>query len=365
MKVLVVTGSSGGHIFPALTFLDALKARHPDISTVLVLPKRNAVSRIGPDYYALRYISITNIGVAVDLKNLKAIFNFFKGSLESIFIIMELRPDIVVGFGSLASIPMVLCAWLCRIKILIHEQNVIPGRAVRFLAGFADRVAISFVETKDLLKVRKDKIVLTGNPVRRKLTRCARPEALDFFGLDPSRFTILVMGGSQGSRRINLSFLKSVATISAKDKIQIIHLCGERDSEFLKNSYKDLQVEARVFVFLEDMQYAYSASDLVLSRAGATTLSELIFFKIPAVIVPYPFAYKHQLANAKVLENAGAGVIMQDADLDSGILSNTINDLIGNSVRISKMRFGYDNIAQNNVEEALVESVLGIGKSGS
>lgn len=360
MKILAITGTSGGHIFPAQGFLDTLKNRYKNLGLLLVLPRKGVTNQIRNIEHRVTFISVSPIKLSFDFRNLVSVLRFVKGSLESIFILAEFRPDIVVGFGSLVSIPVILFAWLFRIKTLIHEQNVIPCRANRFLAKFTDRIAVSFAETKEYLKDCKRKIVMTGNPIRKELKPIDKNNALDFFGLNRNRFTILVMGGSQASHRINIGFLKAVSVMPDKSGFQVIHLAGAADFDFLKKSYKDLNIDARLFNFLGPMQYAYSACDLVISRAGATSIAEIMFFGLPAIMIPYPFAYRHQTANAKVLESIGSGIIIQDKELDSDILKKNIENLINNNDRIKAMRSSYDNIPRLNANDLLAEVVLSL-----
>lgn len=360
MKVLVVTGPSGGHIFPALGFLDTLKEKYKNIDALLILPKRSIAGPIGTFGYNVNYISISPIKLSLDFKNFFAILEFFKGSLESLFIMLRFRPDIVVGFGSLISIPLVMFAWVFRIKTLIHEQNVIPGRANRLLAKFTDRIAISFAKTQDYFKDCKRKIALTGNPIRKELIRIDKDRALDFFGFNNNKFTILVIGGSLGSHSINTGFLRAISMMPEKPNLQIIHLTGHKDYDLLKQSYESLNIDIKLFKFLNSMQYAYSASDLVLSRAGATTIAEIIFYALAAIIIPYPYAYKHQIANAKVLERMGSAIIVDDNDLDSGILIRVIESLLNNPDRLKNMRSIYRNFLRPNANDLLVNEVMSL-----
>lgn len=358
MKILAITGASGGHIFPALGFLDTLRNKHRDLDVLLVLPRKGVTAQIKNIDSRINYVSFSSIKLRFDFRNLVSGLRFLKGSLESIFILAQFRPDIVVGFGSLVCVPMILFAWLFRIKTLIHEQNVIPGRANRFLAKFTDRIAISFAETREYLKNCRRKIVMTGNPIRGGLRPVDKNKALDFFGLNSSKFTILVMGGSQASHSINTGFLKAVSAMPDRSGLQVIHLAGAKDADCLEKSYKDLNIDTRLFNFLEPMQYAYSACDLVISRAGATSIAEIMFFGLPAIIIPYPFAYRHQMANAEVLEGMGCGIIIQDKELDSDILKDNIENLINNNDRIKAMRSSYGNIPRLNTNELLAEAVL-------
>lgn len=360
MMVLVVVGSSGGHIFPALSFIDALKDKYPQVGALLILPKRNFIDRLQLAEYKVRYISISPITLRPNFKNLIAILGFLKGSLESFFIMLEFRPDIVVGFGSIVCLPLILLAWIFRIKILIHEQNVIPGRANRFLAGFADIIAVSFKDSMNYFKNRADKIALTGNPIRRGLKRIDKNEALDFFGLEDNKFTILVMGGSQGSHRLNAGFLKAVSSKASGPRIQVVHLSGVKDLDFLKQGYRDLNLDARLFSFLKDMHYAYSAADLLVSRCGATTIAEAMFFRLPALIVPYPFAYAHQLKNAQVLAELGCALIIKDSELDTDKLRQVLAGLLNNPDKISLMRYNYNNIPQPDAGNLLVGQAMSL-----
>jgi len=357
VKILVVTGSSGGHIFPALGFLDTLASRHKDIEALLVLPRKSIISQIK---YKVSYISISSIKSSLDFKNFIALLRFLKGAWESIIILLKFRPDVVVGFGSLACVPMVMFARFLGAKVLIHEQNVIPGRANRMLVRFVDKIALSFAETRSYFKNYERKITLTGNPIRAELTRIDRQKALDFFGFYNDRFTILVTGGSQASRRINLGFLKAVSAMPDKSIFQVIHLAGNSDVDLLAKAYKDLNIDARLFNFLGPMHYAYSASDLVVSRGGATTISEIMFFRMPAVIIPYPYAYKHQAANADVLKNMGAGIIIGDDELDADILGKTIDGLIRSPERIKAMRSCYGENSGLSANDLLVGTVLSL-----
>jgi len=356
MKILAVSGHSGGHIFPALGFLDALKDRNKDIGTLLVLPKKNAAGLAESRKHKMNFISISNFRPGPGA--IPAVFNFFKGSIESLSILAKFKPDAVVGFGSIASVPMVFFAHLFKIKTMIHEQNVVPGRATRFLAGFTDKVAVSFEGTRQHLKRYEDKVVFTGNPLRPGLARIDKNKALDFFGFKSGRFTILVMGGSQSSRAVNAGFLSATAGIPDKTGLQVIHLCGNKDREFLENGYRELKVDFRLFEFLQQMEYAYSACDLAVSRAGATAIAEMIHFALPAILIPYPLAYGHQKANAGILEDMGSAIVIEENQLGSGELGGRIGDLIHNQPELERMRSSYARFPGHDARALLIEAAL-------
>lgn len=360
VRILIVAGASGGHIFPALSFLNALKDKHKEVDILFVLPKRSIGVKMISQVHNIKYLSISPIKLHFDFQNFIAILGFVKGSLESLVLLLEFRPDIVAGFGSINSIPLLFFAWLFRIKTLIHEQNVYPGRANRFLAKFADKIAISFQESRDYLKADKEKVVFTGNPGHEELKRIEKKEALSFLGLDNDKFTILVMGGSGGSHSININFLNAISMFSGSSQLQIIHIAGTSDYDLLEKSYKNLKVKFKLFSFLDQMQYAYSASELVICRSGATTIAELINFALPAVIIPYPYAYKHQMKNAQILEKRGAGIIIKDKELNANLLKEHIESLLNNPRKMEDMRLGYNSFPRIDANKILIEEVMSL-----
>lgn len=355
MRILLVAGASGGHIFPALGLINELKEYN--IDTLLVLPKESIriepgelecnVVRISVSYFSSKGLS----------RNLSAALNLIKGSMESISILAKFKPDAVVGFGSMTCVPVVIIAWFFRIKTIIHEQNVVPGRANKLLAVFADKIAISFPQTAGYLRKYSRKISVTGNPLRKQLGYIDKNKALDFLGLAPRRFTVLVVGGSQGSQDINKAFIEAIDKLPDKANIQIIHICGSKDYDSLSVDYKRLGILVKLYTFLTAMQYAYSAADLIVCRAGATTISEVMFYKLPAVIIPYPYAQGHQMSNAKVLEDCGCAKIIRNEDLKSGILKSVIESCLNNHQVLYDMKLGYDNFVMQE-QGLLAKEVL-------
>jgi UDP-N-acetylglucosamine--N-acetylmuramyl-(pentapeptide) pyrophosphoryl-undecaprenol N-acetylglucosamine transferase len=244
-------------------------------------------------------------------------------------------------------------------KTIIHEQNVLPGRANKLLAKFVDRVAVSFSKTKEYLDISPDKIVVTGNPLRQELRIIDKAEARRFFGFKDA-FTILVMGGSQGSHAINMAFLDCLANIPQAHTLQVIHICGGQDLQFLNDSYRKLKLQVRVFSFLKEIQYAYSVADIVLCRAGATSIAELMRFKLPAIIIPYPYAYQHQRKNAEALEEIGSALIATDDALKDKALLRLLQGLMDEPVKLTAMRSGYQGIGENDAGALLVHEVVSL-----
>jgi len=361
LKVIVAAGSSGGHIFPALAFIEALKERDPEAKVLLILKKNSIIKESDCAAFCVKYITIPSLRARPGLKLFKDIFELLKATFNAAFILLDFKPDVAVGFGSLTSVPVLMCAWLMRIPTLLHEQNVLPGRANRLLAQFCDRIAVSFRETEQHLRQFKNKVVFTGNPLRKKLIRVGEEEALGFFGLANDKFTILVMGGSQGSLKINSEFLDFIRRLEDRSGLQVIHLSGLSAFEPLKKGYEDTGVAFKLYSFLEPVHYAYSAADLILSRAGALSVTEIMFFKIPAIIVPYPYARRHQWSNAKVLEAQGASFIIDEVNLSADTLKQVILPLMHNRQALLELRSRYKEPATPPAAELLVNEVIGAG----
>jgi UDP-N-acetylglucosamine--N-acetylmuramyl-(pentapeptide) pyrophosphoryl-undecaprenol N-acetylglucosamine transferase len=358
VKVIAVAGSSGGHIFPAIAFLEALKEQSKEIESLLVVPKRSPCLGFIPDKVKVKTISTTSLSKRLGLLNVSALFHFMKGSIESLFIFIAFRPDAVVGFGGLDSLPLVLLGWLGRGRTVIHEQNCLPGRANRLLARFCDKIAVSFPETQKYLGLREERIVFTGNPLRQELRITNRQEALDYFGFKDKMFTVLVMGGSSGSHKINTCFLDAVAGLTEGSTLQIIHISGSADYELMERGYRNLGSKVKLFSFLKEMPYAYTVADLAVCRAGATTVAELMRFKLPALLIPYPYAHNHQEKNAQILSSKGCALILREEECGTGALKKNLFELIMTPERVKRMRESYNGFEETRAGERLAQLLL-------
>lgn len=360
IKILVVTGSSGGHIIPALAFLESLKKKFIDPEILVLLPENAVIKKERFFGYTVRYVCVPSIRLKFNYKTFKDIIRLSKGVIFSLIILIKFKPDVTVGFGSITSVPVIIFSWFLRINTLIHEQNVLPGRANRLLGWFADKIAVSFDETRAHLKDYNSKIKVTGNPLLESLRRTDKIKALNFFGLDTGKFTILVMGGSQGSHKLNTEFLKAVFLLENRMDWQVIHLCGKQDFELLNKGYKDLGIKFALFDFFDSMHFAYSACDLVLSRAGAITVSELIFFKLPAVLIPYPYANRHQYNNAGILEEKGCAVVLDEKELDACMLKHKLELFLNDNNKLKSMQLSYEDFLSFNAGDLLAEQLVSV-----
>src|SRR3989338_3662696 len=328
-KVLIASGASAGHIYPALALAENLKHKQPSWEIAFVTCRRlsleNSIESSGYNFFI---ISICPFSFGFR-KFLISLYRLVKSFWETFLIIEKFRPDVVIGFGSYVSFPVILESALFKKPTFIHEQNVSLGLSNRALSLFVDKVAVSFKDApldsrapspfcrKAIFRGGKGrgKFVFTGNPLRQELVKKDKEESRAFFGLD-EKFTILVLGGSQGSERINTEFKQTVDILSAKRQdFQFIHLCGKKDYSSLKKDYSCIKIRYCLFDFLTRMDFAYSLADLVICRAGAGSITELAFFRKAAIIIPSPYAGSHQLENANALKMKEAAVRLEEKEL--------------------------------------------------
>lgn len=311
MKFLFATGGTGGHLFPALkTALELRKRGHE----VFFLGSFGlGIEKIQAYGFPLKNLEHCGANFNNPFKIIKFCFLMIKALMASIFFLKDFKPDVVAGFGGYGSFPGVCAAILLRYPSLIHEQNVLPGKANKILAGYVSRIAISFRKSSSYFQ--REKTVLTGCPCHSFHGVSDKAEILEEFHLQQNKKTILVFGGSQGSHRLNEEFLKAVILMKGQIDFQVIHICGKNDYLFLEKSYAELKIPFALFRFLDRMDYAYSLADLVIARAGAATVSEIAIFRVPAILVPYPYAQEHQKANAEILREVNLAEVIEEKDL--------------------------------------------------
>lgn len=335
MKVLIACGGTGGHIFPGLSLAQEFQAR--GIKEVLLVGTDHPLERklFGSFGLPYRLMPVAKLS-ANPVKFLKFPAKFMAASLRSIKLLFEYKPDIVVGFGGYASFPICKFAALMGKPLFLHEQNCEAGLANKILAILAKRVAVSFKETE---KTFGKKAVFIGNPIRKKLLTAKREEALGLYKLSPDKFTVLVLGGSQGSQRINTIVSQMFGALNDEEKkqIQIIHIAGIRNYDEVRARYEGSGIEARVYDFVEDISSVYAVADLIVSRAGATALFEIAALGIPSIMIPYRFAGGHQYRNASALERTGGTIVMDEVGLTSAALKEKIFELKSDKARLNRM----------------------------
>jgi len=326
MKFVLATGASGGHLFPALSVAEDLARRGHEVVIVgsLLAQARHLQER------HLSFHDIATVGFSRG-RRFKAVYLMAKALWRSFTWLGKHRPDLVIGFGGHGSFAVVQAALWRAIPAMIHEQNVRPGRANRWLSRFVKKIAVSFDVSGKYFK--PGKICVTGCPTHLKPSGRHRSDLLKEWRFSSSKSTLLVFGGSQGSRRINEAFLKACEELKRRIDLQVIHVCGSDDLERFVKEYARLNIDARVFKFLDRMEDAYLLSDVVISRAGAVTVTELAFFHKKAVLIPYPFAGGHQMENARVIKEEGSCEIIEDKMLTSGHLAEKVYLLLKSATK--------------------------------
>lgn len=338
MKIIIASGGSGGHIFPAVALARKLGRIHDGIDILFIGSRRDLDRRIfEKEGFRYSLLSDNRMPYNISLRLLLFCAKLLGDTLNAIAVVAFNRPDVTVGFGGYTSCPVILASRILGIPTVIHEQNVVPGRANRLLFNWADRIAISFDRTRKFLGKNSKKAVLTGNPIRAELTLDNRSAGIRKLGLDDKKFTILVIGGSQGSNFVNRTFVEALEKMEdhVRDSLQVIHITGIKDYAKTRASYESLNLNHKVYSFIDRIEEAYSASDLVVTRSGASALFELAFFGKPMILVPYPFAMSHQIENARAFAEKGAAIEIDENVLSPEIFSQEIKKLFSNRARLS------------------------------
>lgn len=312
MKVVIATGGSGGHIFPALHVADELRTKGHEV--IFMGTFGMAAGRITSRGFPVHELNAKGLA-GQSLKNfILAAGRMIVAIFRARGLLKEVRPDVVAGFGSYGAFPVVFGAIWQRIPVLIHEQNVRPGRANALLARWVDKVAISFTQSQKYLRP-SPRVILTGCPAKQKPPKVDREILFQRFGLKSSGRTILILGGSQGSRRINAVFIETALILKKECNFQVIHVAGKEDVLKLRQHYEYLQVPHYVCDFMDDIEKAYVVADLAISRAGAVSITELQHFGVPSILIPYPFAGGHQKENALVLVESRQAAMIEEGSL--------------------------------------------------
>jgi len=294
------------------------------------------VARTGLPFKAIRSGGVHGVGWRLPLNVLRLAQGFF----EALRLLQDFQPKGLLVTGGFITAPVALAAWLKRVPILVYLPDIEPGLAVQFISRLAQTVAVTAEDSRTYFAKQAHKVVVTGYPTRPELTTTTRAAAHQQLGLDPQRLTVLVTGGSRGARSLNRAVLAALPDW-LKD-YQVIHLSGQLDWEEVEAARDQLPDDLRraryhAFPFLHEMGLALAAADLVVSRAGASALGEYPLFGLPAILVPYPHAWRYQKVNADYLEARGAALRLNDEDLSTRLASE-VRSLLGNTARLAGMR---------------------------
>jgi len=346
MKVLLAGGGTGGHIFPAITIAQTLREQYGDVDVLFVGAQGGLEATLVPKAgFPFVGVPARYLRRELSAEVFRTAWTAWRGFAEAWRIVGRFRPDVAVGTGGYVSGPVIAAAALRRVPVVLQEQNALPGLTTRLLARAARRIALGSAAASGYF-ASDGRAVVTGNPIRRDILRATRDEALAAFGLDPRKKTLLVFGGSQGGRTINRAMIEAAPALLRRGDVQIIQQTGpahfaevvEAAGAVRRGEERAAAGDWHILSFIYDMPKAYAAADLVLCRAGAITLAEITAKGLPAVLVPYPFAAeRHQDANAAELAQAGAALVVPDAELTGQRLLATVQPLLDDDERRRRM----------------------------
>jgi UDP-N-acetylglucosamine--N-acetylmuramyl-(pentapeptide) pyrophosphoryl-undecaprenol N-acetylglucosamine transferase len=360
LKIIISGGGTGGHIFPAVAIADAVRRRFPSAEILFVGAEgRMEMRRVPEAGYKIIGLPVSGFNRKNLLKNIRVLWRLQKSLFKAKKIIRNFKPDAVVGVGGYASGPLLRVAAKNHIPVLIQEQNSYPGITNKLLANSADVICVAYEGMEKFFP--QEKIVLTGNPCRSRLMSDAtKEEALKHFNLDPHKKTILVTGGSLGSRTLNRSVSKHLPTICKTD-VQIIWQAGEL---FFHDIFLEIQNiknnNFHICNFIDRMDYAYKAADVVISRAGAGAISELCLLGKPVILAPSPnVAEDHQTKNAMALVAKGAAIMVKDSEAEDRIIAEAF-ELLNNPQKKESLSENIRKFAQYDSDNRIVDELVRI-----
>ncbi len=368
INVLVSGGGTGGHIFPALSIANEIKRRYPDARILFVGAEgRMEMEKVPAAGYNIIGLPVSGFDRKHLLRNFKVVARLLKSMGMAKKILKDFKPDIAIGVGGYASGPMLKAAQKQGIPTLLQEQNSYAGVTNKLLAAKADSICVAYEGMERFFPA--DKIVLTGNPVRRNLLDCgATPEqARQAMGVDPNKKTILIIGGSLGARTINNAIMDGLSKIGETYNVQVIWQTGKIYDQQCREALQASGVKNVVQMpFISNMDMAYRAADLVVSRAGASSISELQLLGKAAILVPSPnVAEDHQTKNALALVKHDAAIMVTDADASSQLVDTMLNT-VADTEKTASLGMNVEKMALRNAAEHIVdevEKIINCGKA--
>lgn len=364
IRLIVSGGGTGGHIFPALSIANAVKAKCPEAEILFVgAENRMEMQRVPAAGYDIIGLPVSGFDRKNLLKNIAVLWRLMKSRRKARRIIRDFGPHVAVGVGGYASGPTLKEAGAMGIPTLLQEQNSYAGVTNKLLAKQADRICVAYEGMERFFP--KEKIILTGNPVRQNLldARITRDEAVKTFGLDPKKKTVLLVGGSLGARTLNESMLGAWETLRGAD-VQFIWQTGKYYYEDIKAQLQGRELEnVHVCDFISSMDAAYAAADLVISRAGAGSISEFCLLGKAVILVPSPnVSEDHQTKNALALVDKEAALYVKDADAVSALIPLAL-DAVNDEARLAALSKNILTLAFHNSAEVIADEVIALAKA--
>jgi len=354
MWIVIAGGGTGGHLFPGIAIAEEFLKRDNKAQVVFIGTQRGIESRLlGQLGYELREIDIEGVKGRGIKALIKVVYQIPKSLWQSRRILKQFRPEIVMGVGGYASGPAVLAAHFMSIPTAIAEQNAIPGATNKILGNFVDKIFVTYEQSKTFFP--QAKVIFSGNPVRESLAaQSSRTKK------ERAYRQLLIFGGSQGAEAINKSVMNMLPQLQhMKDKVRILHQTGSRQMEEMKTAYEQYGIEAEVTPFIVGMADAYADADLIICRAGATSLAEITAAGKAAILIPYPWATNdHQLKNAQALEAEGAAALIPELELSGAKLFDVVENLLRDEKRLRKMEENSLRISKIDAAATIVDACV-------
>ncbi len=359
MRVIITGGGTGGHVYPALAIIEELKDKEPSLDVLYVGTERGIESRIVRDKgINFETLEVEGLNRKLGLDTIKRVFKLMGSLIRARALLKQYKPDFVIGTGGYVSFPVLYMAAKKKIPVFIHEQNAYPGVANKALSKWANKMFISFPDSLDHLNISKDRVVLSGNPVRKQFDHLDRKDCRKAVGIDAGTKLILGFGGSGGARKINDLVIELAKTLGKRQDIRVIHATGVRYYEEVSQR-EDLPDNLVILEYIDDMPTVMGASDLIIGRSGAITLAEISTLGLPSILMPSPnVANDHQMKNAKSFEKADAAMIVKENgdDLSKKILN--IIRLLDDDEKLKKMGNNSNRVLLHNAAHIIVDEIL-------
>ena len=353
MRIVIAGGGTGGHLYPGIALAETFQRLRSEAKILFIGTTHGIGARpTQQEGFVFETVAASGfVGLGIGGR-IKSLFAIPLGLIASIKALKRFSPQLVIGMGGYVTGPVLLAAILLRIKRVILEPNVVPGMANRFIAPYAHLIFTAFEESRP--RLRSDKIRRLGVPVRPEIISAKRVSKDGH-----ATPTLLILGGSQGAHAINQSMIEALPFLAAgRLTLSIIHQTGKSDRDWVQAAYRHADLQAEAHAFIDDMAGAYSKADLIVSRAGAGTLSELAVLGKPSLLIPFPYAAAHQEENAAAFVSAGASVMIRDRELSGAGLAKTILSLLSDSKKLAKMGVAAKGQGRPKAAEEIVRACL-------
>lgn len=367
MKYLISGGGTGGHIYPALAIVSEIKAKDKSADILYVGTENGLESELVPraniDFKTIR---VKGMPRKINIDFFIAIKELLLGIKDAKNIINEFKPDVIIGTGGYVCGPVVYIGSKKKVKTLIHEQNAFPGITNKILSRYVDKVLVTFKESKKYFK-HKDRVVVTGNPIRKELLEVNKDLAYNKLNVEKAIDLLVSFGGSGGQKSLNRSMYEVIKGRNKEGDLQIIHVTGKRHYEEFMDKLKEdkivLNKNIQVIPYLYNMPEAINIASLVVTSAGAITLSELAVVGVPSILIPKAYtAENHQEYNAKSFEENGASLVILEKDLDGKVLDTSIDQIISNKSKLKAMSENSLKLGNPKAGQQIADIILDLAK---